>query len=61
MRRLRDRRILHAFKLAKVRHYGAFFLLRSPALLSAVVVYTVALRLFGVEASFLNLLMELAD
>jgi hypothetical protein len=50
--RLRDKRILHAFKLAKPWHYGAFFLLRSPALLSAVVVYTIALRLFGVEASF---------
>ena len=50
--RLRDKRILHAFKLAKPWHYGAFFLLRSPALLSAVVVYTIALRLIGVEASF---------
>ena len=48
---LRDKRILHAFKLAKPWHYGAFFLLRSPALLSAVVVYTIALNLFGVEAS----------
>ncbi len=50
--KLRDKRILHAFRLAKPRHYGAFFLLRSPALLSAVVVYTIALNLFGVEASF---------
>ena len=48
---LRDKRILHAFRLAKPWHYGAFFLLRSPALLSAVVVYTVALNLFGVQAS----------
>ncbi len=48
---LRDKRLLHAFKLAKPRHYGAFFLLRSPALLSAVVVYTIALNLFGVDAS----------
>jgi hypothetical protein len=53
---LRDRRILHAFKLAGPRHYAAFFLLRSPALLSAVVVYTIALRLFGVEVSLLSLL-----
>ena len=53
---LREKRILHAFKLAKPWHYGAFFLLRSPALLSAVVVYTVALGLFGVEASFVSLL-----
>jgi hypothetical protein len=54
--KLRDQRILHAFKLAKPWHYGAFFVLRSPALLSAVVVYTVALGLFGVEASFISLL-----
>lgn len=53
---LRDKRILHAFKLAEPWHYGAFFLLRSPALLSAVVVYTIALGLFGVEASFASLL-----
>lgn len=53
---LRDKRILHAFKLAKLWHYGAFFLLRSPALLTAIVVYTVALNLFGVEASLLTLL-----
>ena len=52
----RDRRILHAFKQAKPWHYGAFFLLRSPALLTAVVVYTVALNLFGVEVSLLTLL-----
>jgi hypothetical protein len=47
---------LHAFKLAKPWHYGAFFLLRSPALISAVIVYTIALGLFGVETSFLTLL-----
>ncbi|MBM3778154.1 MAG: hypothetical protein FJW23_07925 [Acidimicrobiia bacterium] len=47
---LRDKKILHAFKLATPAHYLKFFLLRSPALLSAVVVYTVALGLFGVEA-----------
>ena len=33
-----------------------FLLLRSPALLAAIVVYTTALNLFGVEASFLTLL-----
>ena len=53
---LRDRRILHAFKLANAKHYFYFFLLRSPALLAAVVVYTIALNLFGVDASFLMLL-----
>ena len=53
---LRQRRLLHAFRLAQLKHYVLFFLLRSPALLAAVVVYTLALRLFGVEASFLSLL-----
>lgn len=52
----RERRVLSAFRQAKLWHYGAFFLLRSPALLAAVVVYTVALNLFGVEASLLMLL-----
>jgi len=52
----REKRILHAFRLAKPWHYGAFFLLRSPALLSAVVVYTVALQLFGVDTSLISLM-----
>jgi len=52
----RDRRIFHAFRRAKPWHYGAFFLLRSPALLGAVIVYTVALNLFGVDASFITLM-----
>ena len=49
---LRDKRLLHAFRLAKPKHYLWFLLLRSPALLAAVVVYTIALSLFGVETSF---------
>lgn len=53
---LRNKRLFHAFRLATIRHYALFFLFRSPALLAAVVVYTLALRLFGVEASFLSLL-----
>ena len=44
----RSREIAHAFKLATVKHYGLFFLLRSPALLAAVFVYTLSLRFFGV-------------
>ncbi len=54
--KLRDARILHAFKLAKLWHYGAFFVLRSPAILAAVFVYTTALILFGVEASYVAML-----
>lgn len=53
---LREKRLLRAFRLARPGHYLAFFLLRSPALLAAVVVYTTALNLFGVDASFLTLL-----
>ena len=53
---LRDRRIFHAFRMATPRHYALFLLLRSPALLAAVVVYTLALNFFGVDASFLSLL-----
>jgi hypothetical protein len=53
---VRHRTILHAFRLAGFRHYARFFLLRSPALLAAVAVYTVALGFFGVEASLLPLL-----
>ena len=45
--KLRDKRILHAFRLAKAWHYFMFFLLRSPALLAAVVVYTTALKLLA--------------
>jgi hypothetical protein len=54
--RLRDKKIFHAFRMATLKHYGLFFLLRSPALLSAVLVYTVALNLFGVPATLLTLM-----
>ena len=52
----RAKKIVHAFKMATIKHYALFFLLRSPALLAAVLVYTIALRLFGVDASFVSLL-----
>jgi hypothetical protein len=54
--KFRDRPVLHAFRMAKPWHYGAFFLLRSPALIGAIVVYTIALNLFGVEVSLLTLM-----
>jgi len=47
---LRDRQLLHAFRQARPWQYGLLILFRSPALLAAVVVYTLALRLFGVDA-----------
>ena len=52
----RDRKIVYAFRKATLKHYVLFFLLRSPALLAAVIVYTIALNLFGVRASLLPLL-----
>ena len=53
---LRARPILKAFGEAKPWQYLAIVLMRSPALLSAVVIYTIALRLFGVEVGFAEML-----
>ena len=53
---LRDRPLFLAFRRAKPWQYGVTMLIRSPAILAAVVVYTLSLRLFGVEASFSNML-----
>ena len=53
---LRDRQIFHAFRQARWWQYVAVILLRSPALIAAVFVYTHSLRLFGVEASYGQLL-----
>ena len=53
---LREKQIFLAFRKAAVWQYAVVILLRSPALLAAVVVYTYALRLFGVEAEFLDML-----
>jgi hypothetical protein len=53
---LRERDLLRSFRLAKPWHYLGVILLRSPALLAAAVVYTLALRLFGVEAGFVQML-----
>lgn len=54
--KLRDKPVLTAFRRARLAHYGMFFLLRSPALLTAIVVYWVALGFFGVDASLVSLL-----
>jgi hypothetical protein len=48
---LRDRPIFRAFRLAKVWHYGAVIALRAPLVIAGVVVYTLALRLFGGSVS----------
>jgi hypothetical protein len=49
---LRERHIFHAFRQAHAWQYAGVILLRSPALLAAVFVYAHALRLFGVEATY---------
>src|SRR5947208_7461034 len=53
---VRERPIFHAFRMAKLRHYAAVLALRSPAMLAAVVVYAMALRLFGVTVSVVEML-----
>jgi len=53
---LRERPILLAFRRARLRHYLGVIVLRSPALLAAVVVYSQALRLFGVEVGMTEML-----
>jgi hypothetical protein len=50
-RALRERPIFRSFRLARVWQYAGVIALRSPAMLAAVVVYTLALGLFGVHAS----------
>jgi len=49
---LRDRPIFRAFRLAKLWHYGAVIALRAPLVVAGVVVYTLAMRLFGGSVSF---------
>ena len=49
---LRGRPMFRAFRLAKVWHYGMVIALRAPLVLAGVVVYTLALRLFGGSIGF---------
>ena len=53
---VRDRAILRAFRLARPWQYAAVMLLRSPAMLAAVVVYTVAAGLFGITVDLRTML-----
>jgi len=54
--KLREAHLLDAFRQARIHHYLTVIVLRSPALLAAVVVYSQALSLFGVEVSYLQML-----
>jgi hypothetical protein len=49
---LRDRPIFRSFRMAKVWHYGAVLAMRAPLVIAGVVVFTLALRLFGGSVSF---------
>ena len=53
---LRERQIFHAFRQARWWQYVGVVVLRSPALIAACFVYANALRLFGVEATYLDML-----
>jgi hypothetical protein len=53
---LREKPLAKAFREAGPARYLAVAALRSPALLAAVVVYTLALRIFGVDAEFADML-----
>lgn len=53
---VRERPIFRAFRMARVRHYAAVLALRSPAILTGVVVYALALGLFGVRMSAVEML-----
>ena len=52
----KERPMLKAFREASPLRYVIVAAIRTPALLGAVVVYTLALRLFGVEVAFLDML-----
>jgi hypothetical protein len=56
---LRERQILRSFRLARPWQYAAVVALRSPALLSGVVVYSSSLDLFGVHESMGRILAVL--
>ena len=49
---LRNRGIFRAFRLAKVWQYAVLLALRAPLVIAGVIVYTVALRLFGGTIGF---------
>ncbi len=52
----RDRQILHAFREARLWQYLTIIAIKTPALLTAVLVYDYALGLFGVELSLVQML-----
>lgn len=49
--KLRDVSVLHALREAKFRHYVLTIALKAPNMIGAVIVYTIALAVFNVEAN----------
>jgi hypothetical protein len=49
---LPKRQIFRAFRLARVWHYVAVIAMRAPLVIAGVIVYTLALRLFGGTVGF---------
>jgi hypothetical protein len=54
--KLREQPVVRAFRHARPVHYLLIVLFKAPALLGAMVVYTVALSLFNVDVSFAQML-----
>ena len=52
----RERQVFRAFREARWWYYPAIAALRSPAIIAAIFVYTMALQLFGVEVEFATML-----
>ena len=50
--KLRELQLFRAFRLARLRHYLLIVLFKAPNLLGAIVVYTIALKLFNVDVAF---------
>ena len=57
--KLREVGVLRALRMAKFRHYVLAVLFKAPNLIGAVIVYTIALGLFQVEASMGQMLVFL--
>ena len=52
---VRDKSIVHAFRQARPVHYLLIVLFKAPLLIGAIVVYTLALDLFNVDVSFIQM------
>jgi len=53
---LRERQLFHAFRQARIGHYATIVAFRSPALLSAILVYSQCAALFGIEIPLRDML-----